>query len=275
MIHIRIDEHDLKYRVFGKGKKTLFLVHGFGGAPNDWNEFIKETENDFKIISVGIKSFFSSNMPLTFSHQIGILKKLFNHLREEGGLTDSVSVVGQSYGGMLSLALGLSDISEIKNVFLVNPMPFSPIEMIRNKHLKLILQIASAPGGAKKILRSPKAAEAVKSIGSLFHLGVSVDKKVRHFNERKMVLIEKAIERFLWIDQHEDWRGWKQLLEHKPEKLDVSLLYATKDELFLPEDYLRYADMIHVKARVPIPNGGHLLAQLKPKEIARYIKKSA
>ena len=74
MQHLQIDGIEIKYREFGSGNSTLILIHGFGGSPGDWNPLMDELASHYRIIAIGIKTFFSSPLPLTFSHQIGVLK---------------------------------------------------------------------------------------------------------------------------------------------------------------------------------------------------------
>ena len=267
-------DHDLKYKVIGDGDHGLVLIHGFGGAQSDWNRLIPELSQDFKILSIGVNRFFSASVPITFKDQVQMLNKMLNYVFDEEEMPRSWSLCGESYGSMLSMGLYLSDMKGLKKCYFINPVPFSPLEKIRSKNLNTILRISSLPGGAKKILNSSAALEALKAIGDVFQVGLTNPGHIKVFNQRKILLIEHAIERFMWIHRHENWKYWSDLLNDRNCEVDHHVLFCSEDELFDQEDYLTYARRLNASTKVSIPFKGHKLVKNKAKVIAGYLLKN-
>ena len=192
----------MRYRQYGESGPVIVLLHGFGGGPMDFKPLIEELEKDHQLIVPNLKFFFSNREPLRFDKQLELLKEFIDCKLQS--TTAPFHLMGVSYGGTQSLALRSFMPERILTHALVNPMPLKPLEKLRNPLLKLILSFYYIPGGLNLFFKTAAGFKTLQGLGKVFNMGLMGQRKLKHFNARKVMLIEKALKRFVWVTNHVD-----------------------------------------------------------------------
>jgi len=252
-------EHEIKYKVYGEVGPVILLLHGFGGGPQDWAEVIISLSGRFRLIVPNIKTFFSSAQPMTYHQQVTLLA-LFIQEQLKIKNVSRLSLVGQSYGATLTFGLAhllrkQNSSSVIDKHVVLNPMPFHPFEKLRDKYLQVLVNVSSAPGMIVSFLKSSMGKQSLEEAAKIFRIGGD-----QHFNERKLRLVHKAIERFVWIDQNEDWAKWHTNISRQPIE-NLILFHSSADPLFNISDYKELAAQLNAKECISVDHSGHLLLQ--------------
>jgi pimeloyl-ACP methyl ester carboxylesterase len=236
------------------------LLHGFGGGPSDWVEVSAELAKTSRVVLPNLKTFFSHAEPLSFSKQVSLLAEFIQSLYGRKSV-DTINLMGQSYGATLSIGLRLQAAFSIGSHTLLNPMPFRPLQAIRNPEIQILANMGSMPGGVKMFLKSTLGRRGLEELAKVFRIGALGHHEVQHFNDRKLLLVEKAFERFRWIVMNEDWDFWEQKSKNLRPGEITRFLYSSGDSLFNPEDYRKWAEKFKAKEIVEVPHQGHLLVQ--------------
>lgn len=111
------DSLNMKYYIGGKGPAILF-IHGFGGdALLSWKEFMKKYSKTNTVLMADILWFGKSyaKYEANLQSQGRAFKELLEYLK-----IDSVSVIGQSYGGFIAMELKMQIPDKIKDLIIVN-----------------------------------------------------------------------------------------------------------------------------------------------------------
>lgn len=255
---------ELRYKIVGHQGPFLFCLHGFGGAPSDFDSVQKHLSVSYRLVLVNLKTFFSSLDPMSFSTQVDILCEFIKHLIQNSTDEKRWAVLGQSYGGMLSLGvvLHLQEHEMKRNLVslaLLNPMPFHPLDVIEDKHVKIILGFGNMHGGLGTLGSISKGRECLIEVAKIFRIGAIDNSETHRTNRRKLILVEKALQRFIWIDRNEKWEKWrrKMALNH----IQPIIFYSNQDPLFSPISYQNYQNVLPNLRLHQVNHAGHLLLQ--------------
>ncbi len=110
-------DFELNYWKGGEGPVILFL-HGFGGdAQLTWKKELIELVKNHTVIAPDLLWFGKSNATLqpTLNNQTIAIKQLLEELK-----IDTISIIGQSYGGFLALNLALTNPGLIHKLCIAN-----------------------------------------------------------------------------------------------------------------------------------------------------------
>lgn len=251
---------ELKYKVEGDRGPVVVLLHGFGGGPQDWSEVLPILTRNYRVVVPNLKIFFANAKPLTFSEQVLVLSGLISSLLQRKNVSQ-LSLMGQSYGATLAMGACSSLNYTCQKLVLLNPMPFHPLRQVRDPHLKVLIDFSYAPSAVGLFLKSDAGKKSLHEAAKIFRIGSDGRHEVHHFNDRKMALVEKAVERFRWIDQNEKWSDWERQVKNKKDRPEVSVLYSSHDHLFSAADYESFATQLGADVTKVIDHVGHLLIQ--------------
>ncbi len=257
---------EIKYKVFGESGPVLMLLHGFGGGVNDWSTLAPLLANTYRVVVPNLKVFFSHHEPLMFSQQVRLLKLFVEYVLKQKQVS-SISLCGQSYGATLSLGLKLSNAVKTDHQILINPMPFRPFDHVKDSHIQLLLNLGHLPGGVNLYLRTSGGRESLAALAQVFRIGVLGQHEVQHFNDRKLLLVEKAFERFRWIIKNESWSDWEERIHQSSVPLADGIICSSEDSLFSRADYQNVAQLLKIQKLKEVPHKGHLLVQDRGVEI--------
>ncbi len=262
----KCDGVEIRYRVHGQGENVFLCWHGFGGGPADFQDVAPMLGRHAKVIIPNLKYFIGSQWPKTFSRQIEILA-LFTQQIWDVHRPKKLHMLGQSYGGTLSLALRAFTHLNVSRHWLLNPMPFDPLASVQNKKIQDLLFALKAGRDMVEYMRSAEGHENLVEAARVFRIGATGQHEIHHFNERKLLLVEKAMERFLWIEQRENWAQWFERLASLTDQSIDRVYYSSHDSLFDTENYEKFIAKIRPKDQIKIDHNGHLLLQDKWAEV--------
>ena len=106
------DNININYEMIGYGDKKIVLLHGFGTSLHTWDD-IKELfpKDEFTLYLIDLKGFGNSSKPeddkYTIQEQSIIVKQFIKDIN-----TDSLYLIGHSYGGAVALLTQISLLNE-------------------------------------------------------------------------------------------------------------------------------------------------------------------
>ena len=125
---IKIGNLDLYFEEYGSGK-PLLLLHGFGGCAQNWQPFIGELSQSFRLIVVDLRGHgYSNNPEKKFTHKLAA-EDIFLLLDKLG--IENFSAIGMSTGGMVLLHMATSQPNRLESLVLVSATTHFP-EQARN-----------------------------------------------------------------------------------------------------------------------------------------------
>ncbi len=105
----------INYEKIGYGEKKIILLHGFGESLHTWDD-IKELfpKNEFTLYLIDLKGFGNSSKPEDGKYTIQEQSKIVEQFIEDIN-TDSLYLVGHSYGGAVALITQISLLNDKSN----------------------------------------------------------------------------------------------------------------------------------------------------------------
>lgn len=115
---------------------NLFLLHGFTGSSEDWNQVLPGINNRFNKITVDLLGHGKSDFPndpslYSWELQVEQLNKIINHFTE-----DKVILAGYSMGGRLSLCYTYTYPERVLGLILESTSPGFEDKALRKKRIK-------------------------------------------------------------------------------------------------------------------------------------------
>ncbi|MDA8622224.1 alpha/beta hydrolase [Psychrosphaera sp.] len=117
---VKVD--DIQYEVHsqGQGENTIVFESGFGTGADTWDTLIDSLGSEYKTIAysrVGTGQTKPSDRTLTIEQHISQLHRL----TKEMGLTEPFTLVGHSYGGLVSAEFARQHPTAVKALILIDP----------------------------------------------------------------------------------------------------------------------------------------------------------
>ena len=111
------------YRLEGDSTlPVLVLIHGLGANINCWRRLIPEVKTDFRVLALDLPGFgLTPNPESYFGESPENLGDLVIDLLEHLKITEPVYVMGNSLGGLLTLAMLERIPTRIRKILLINP----------------------------------------------------------------------------------------------------------------------------------------------------------
>ncbi len=120
---VAVNDIEMYYEDFGKGE-PLLLLHGFGGCSQNWQPFVDELAEQYRLIVVDLRGHgYSTNPRNIFTHRQAAndVFQLLEHLK-----IGQFSAMGMSTGGMVLLHMGTSQPQRIKSMVLISATTHFP-----------------------------------------------------------------------------------------------------------------------------------------------------
>jgi pimeloyl-ACP methyl ester carboxylesterase len=255
----------LHYIEAGAGP-PLLLIHGLFDSLRTWEKLIPLLSPHFKIYAIDLPGFGKSVLPDRWRKSIsGMIESVLGFLDERS--IPTVSLVGNSMGGSLSLGIAGRYPDRVKELVLINPygLPTLPVaaeaagKLISGTLLPYLLRKEALKRGAKMIFGR-----------SLYDQGLVtdalIDQVILPFSSLQQ---RKNLFRFLKGISADEIRNIDALL---PEiKQPVLILWGENDR-WLPEAHLaRLQQRLPRTKTVKISHCGHLPQMDEPKEVSAAI----
>lgn len=117
------EKYKIRYLNGGnKSKPTVMFIHGSPGSLSDYISYFKDTSlfSNANLISVDRPGYGGSN-PEMLVRSLDEQAKALNSVLEHENISDSVILVGHSYGGPVAVKMALNYPKKIKNLILISP----------------------------------------------------------------------------------------------------------------------------------------------------------
>lgn len=260
---------EFKCTAAGANGPLVILLHGFGGGPLDWHHAVPGLSEKHRLLIPNLTPFFTSSRPIGFSKQIEVLSGLINQLNPTG---EPFVLAGTSYGGTLSFGLRAHFQSLVSGHVLINPMPLDPLSSLKSGQLRMLFGLNMVPGALPLYLKTKAGQEHLFELGSVFGFGGQGRKGLEGgLSERKLNLVAKAVQRFAWIAQNEDWTYWNSQL--KDHVIPLLLVTGGQDPLFHERDFRSYQQIVPLSEHLPVSSGEHMLVRTHGAEVAEILAK--
>lgn len=260
MAPVRLGQFEFKYTTSGDAGPVVLLLHGFGGGPLDWRHLVPELSSEHRLVIPNLKPLFTAARPVPFSKQVELLAGLINHVNPA---REEFVLVGTSFGATLSWGLRAHFQSLVSGHILINPMPLDPLPTLKSAQLRMLFGLNMVPGAMPLFLRTKMGRDLLIELGEIFGLG-------GHASEKKLALVSKAIQRFAWIAQHEDWSYWAdQLRDHV---IPALVITGNEDPLFSEKDFRSYQLRLPLSEHISLGKANHLLTRTHGPELANIIE---
>ncbi len=116
----------LHYKIFGKGKHTLIILHGLFGSGDNWTTLAKKFAEDFQVIVVDLRNHGHSPhiSGMSYTDMAFDVVSLMGHLN-----VDSAYVIGHSMGGKVAMNMAIQFPSRVSKLLVADIGPkFYPIQ---------------------------------------------------------------------------------------------------------------------------------------------------
>ncbi|MGE0763136.1 MAG: alpha/beta fold hydrolase [Bdellovibrionales bacterium] len=266
MSKIQIGSFEFKCNVQGEQGPLVVLLHGYGGGPLDWHHVVPHLTG-CRVAIPNLTPLFSCESAISFSKQVQMIAALLNVVNGE---REPFVLVGSSYGGTLSYGLRAHFQSLVQGHILLNPMPLDPIARVKNTQLRMLCGMNMVPGALPLFLKTHMGKEILSQLGGTFGFGKEGRRGLESLSERKLMLISKAVQRFAWIAQHENWSYWSnQLRDHL---IPLLLITGGADALFHEKDLRAYQQLVPMSEHKVIEEAPHVMVRTHPELLARHIR---
>ncbi len=270
---IEILSHTISYKEIGEGEAVI-LVHGYGGTVYDWDEVVQILAKDYRVIVPNLSSIYMDPLrAVSFSQQVTVFREFVTLFKKS--TKDAVYIAGGSYGAAICYALAIEEPNLVNRVALLNPMPPYPKESLKNPIMRLLMEGSKFPPAIVLLLRSPAGRLGLKYIQRIFNVpwikSNAQKNRLEKITTRKAKLIAHVLHRFTWINEVEDWAQWEKRLGYL--KTPVSILWGTRDSLFVDGTYQRLAEKFPSCEIAAIDGGKHVLMKGRPEEVAKALTK--
>lgn len=263
----RVGDLEFKVKNTGSHGPLVFLFHGYGSGPLEWHQVLPTLSQKHRVVSPNLSPLFLSSKPLTFSRQVLVLAQLMNLLNER---RESFALVGSSYGSTLSFALRAHFKGLVEHHVLINPMPLNPSAHLKDLSLRMLLGMNMIPGALPLYLNSRLGQQRLESLGEIFGFGQGHKKNLTSLSPKKLELVSRALQRFAWIVQNEDWEFWRrQLSDHM---IPTLLISGQKDPLFSEADFRSYQTLVPMSEYHGVDHADHLLVKKQGVKVANIIQ---
>lgn len=260
---------EFKCTTAGSAGPLVILLHGFGSGPLAFRHLVPHLSASHRLIIPNLTPFFSSAQPVGFSKQVEVLAGLINKWNANG---EPFVLAGASYGGTLSFGLRAHFQSLVTGHVMINPMPLDPLNFLKSSQLRMLFGLNMVPGALPLFLKTKMGQELLLEAGSIFGFGGQGRKGLQGgLSERKLNLVARAVQRFAWIAQNEDWSYWtSQLKDHV---IPLLIVTGSQDPLFHEKDFRSYQHIVPLSEHMPVPTGEHMLITNHGVQLAETIEK--
>ncbi|MCL4547128.1 MAG: alpha/beta hydrolase [Bacteroidetes bacterium] len=268
------DNIHINYEMIGYGNKTIVLLHGFGASLHTWDD-IKELfpKDEFTLYLIDLKGFGNSSKPeddkYTIQEQSKIVEQFIKDIN-----TDSLYLVGHSFGGAVALLTQISLLNEksktkISKLVLIDCLAYA-------QDMPAFIEYLRTPILNKLTFLLPNKYRAEYILDNIFYDKDLVNEKLI---DRYSAFFDGDDLEYSFITSAEqiDQIGNKQIMDDYKNIPTACLIIWGKNDLVLPvENGIRLSKELP-NARLEIINEcGHVPQEEKPgvtfKKIYAFIK---
>lgn len=251
------------YAVYGKGSKTLVMLHGSAGSLHEWNKLAKLLEDDYRIVSIDLPGFALSsgfvNGQFTSKQYVDFLKLFLEKL----SITKPI-LVGNSFGSQIAMEYAVANPGAVEQLILCSTTGFKDSEEVNE---------------LRDIIRKPIGAFVMKRFATFSIAEHNVKKAYANDELVTGELVVRYYELMLKENNREYFHQFL-LTDHFVEddfyeKVTVPclLLWGDKDEMISVDLAQKYHNLLPNDSLIIMKNIGSNIMDEAPEEVARLIEK--
>jgi len=136
--YVRVQDVRVNYTERGRGDRTVILVHGFGSSIYSWKDVLEGLEDEFHLYAMDVKGFGYTQKPDGADYSLLSLIDFVAEFMDAVGV-QKASLVGNSMGGLLSLATAIDYPERVERLVLIDAAGY-PMK------LPFIIRAGTLPG---------------------------------------------------------------------------------------------------------------------------------
>ncbi|MGE3974011.1 MAG: alpha/beta fold hydrolase [Bdellovibrionales bacterium] len=254
------DLGSLQFRYFewGTGGQPLLLLHGYGGAPGNWEAVGTSLAKQYRVIVPSLSHLYTHpEKQISFSEQVKLLSEFIQKTFGD----QPVHIGAASFGGALAWALAIQRPEQVASLTLMSPMPPHPLIRFRNRFLKFFLRLGRYPTLLWFYIQTPMGRRSLPRMAEMFQVPwLEKSKGKRRFQtrltSRQLRLLVFVIHRFSLMLTKEDWGYWESRIPfiEKP----VCVVWGDNDHLYVDGQPQKMTRMFTEAELHNIEDTGHL-----------------
>ena len=135
---IQVQDVQVNYVERGRGDRNVLLVHGFGSSIYSWKEILEALEDEFHVYAMDVKGFGYTEKPDDADYSLLTLIDFLADFMDAVGV-ERASLIGNSMGGLLSLATAIDYPERVDRLVLIDSAGY-PMK------LPFLVRVGSLPG---------------------------------------------------------------------------------------------------------------------------------
>lgn len=233
-----MNEVDLEYKIFGKGKTVLVIETGIGGSFYDWYSIVEDLKEDFTVVLYHRCGYGKSQAPKTPRTTKNIAEEL-NCLLENIGIKDRFILMGHSFGGLCVQHYAKMYPYKLKGIVLLDSTSFHFKQLymldipVMNSLIEIDKMVESNIDSSKKSKEELKQQNI--SIISAYENRISDEdmKAVEEFFTSSM--LHKTI-----ADEFQNWHVDSNEIRSIPKFPNIPLIVIARDNKVAEKEWIKY-----------------------------------
>lgn len=233
-----MNEVDLEYKIFGKGKTVLVIETGIGGSFYDWYSIVEDLKEDFTVVLYHRYGYGNSQTPKTPRTTKNIVEEL-NCLLENIGIKDKFILMGHSFGGLCVQHYAKMYPYKLKGIVLLDSTSFDFKQLymldapVMNSLIEIDKMVESNIDSSKR--SKEELRHQNRSIISAYENRISDEdmKAVEEFFTSAM--LHKTI-----AEEFENWHIDSNEIRSIPEFPNIPLIVIARDNKVAEKEWIKY-----------------------------------
>ena len=259
---LEMDGMSVHYRINGEGE-PLVLIHGTGASVHTWEEWTKNLEKDYKVISMDIPAFGLTGPNPQREYTLDYYAKFVDQFLGKIGI-ESCSMAGNSLGGGIAWKYATLFPNKVKSLVLIDAIGY-PMD----KEPPLAFKLAQNKLTSKFLLSVTPKSLFYKSMKEVYHNDDLVTDKVV---DRYYDLYLREGNRQAFVDRVND----EELVDHKEIasiKTPTLIMWGAQDEWVPVKNAHKFAKDIEDAELIIYENAGHIPMEEIPEQSAMDTRK--
>jgi pimeloyl-ACP methyl ester carboxylesterase len=260
---VEVEGMQMHYSIRGSGP-NLLLLHGTGGSLHDWNPWVAELENDFRIITPDLPAFGLTGPNPEDDYSLEMYLRTMETFLDKIGI-DSCYLAGNSFGGFIAWNYALEHPETVKKLILLDASGY-PRKL---SDMPLAFRLAGNPKLSRFVEKLTPRALIRRTALEVFEddSQVSKERVDRYFDLLRRPGNRRGV---IGRMQQIQYDGYGRIPEISQPTL---ILWGDKDKLVAVENARRFDADIPVSELIMYENVGHVPMEEIPERSAKDAKR--
>lgn len=254
-----IDGIKLHYTVHGKAEKDILLIHGIAANIYCWRNLIPLLSKDYRVWAIDLKGFGQSDKPMKSDYGLKAQAELVSSFIQQE-IKKTVTLVGSSMGGAISLELALKYPEKVQKLILISPAYDSNLVWLDPRKYKILMPFT-------KMLANPVFAKSV--IKTIY--GKKIDTSAETIQAYLSPYLQDRSSHYALMESFSAITD--KTLKGRMRGLKIPTLFIWgQNDRAVPVTFAKEAQKLVPYSRLVIhPHGGHHLQEEEPQWLAEQI----